>query len=121
MHGAVYQPWAKMAYFLAEHGADVKVWDSKNKWGWSPLIIAYGYRPGNFRPQPDTIGDRKDHARRGRHATGQAGARQRPQSLLTIPRAMVRALRPRAARLGESCVEYVKTRTLGVVGKMRGC
>ena len=44
-----------MAYFLAEHGADVKVWDSKNKWGWSPLIIAYGYRPGNFRPQPDTI------------------------------------------------------------------
>jgi ankyrin repeat protein len=55
MHGAVYQDFAKMASFLAEHGADINVWNHKNKSGWTPLLIAYGYRPGNFRPEPDSI------------------------------------------------------------------
>jgi ankyrin repeat protein len=55
MHGAVYQDFAKMVPFLAEHGADIAVWNRKNKSGWTPLLIAYGYRPGNFRPEPDSI------------------------------------------------------------------
>jgi hypothetical protein len=27
----------------------------KNKWNWTPLMIAEGHRPGNFRPSPETI------------------------------------------------------------------
>jgi ankyrin repeat protein len=56
MHGAAYQSRAKLAQLLANRGADVKVWNQKNKWGWTPLMIAQGQRPGNFRPAPETIG-----------------------------------------------------------------
>jgi ankyrin repeat protein len=55
MHGAVYQDFARMAQFLADHKADINVWNRKNKSGWTPLMIAFGYRPGNFRPEPDSI------------------------------------------------------------------
>ena len=55
-HGAVYQDFAKLIPFLAEHGADVKIWNQKNKAGWTPLMIAHDFRPGNFRPEPDSIG-----------------------------------------------------------------
>jgi hypothetical protein len=33
----------------------VKVWNRQNKFGWTPLLIAQGFRPGNFRPAPETI------------------------------------------------------------------
>jgi uncharacterized protein len=55
MHGAAYQSLPKLVQVLADHQADIKVWDRKNKWGWTPLMIALGHRPGNFRPAPDTI------------------------------------------------------------------
>ena len=55
MHGAAYQSLPKLVNLLAERGADIKVWNNKNKWGWTPLAIADGHRPGNFRPAPDTI------------------------------------------------------------------
>jgi uncharacterized protein len=55
MHGAAYQSRPELAQFLAEHGADINVWNRKNKAGWTPLMIAQGHRPGNFRPAPDTI------------------------------------------------------------------
>jgi ankyrin repeat protein len=55
MHGAAYQSLPKVAKLLAEHKADPKIWAEKNKWGWTPLMIAQGHRPGNFRPAPDTI------------------------------------------------------------------
>lgn len=55
MHGVGYQSLPKLAQVLADHGADVKVWNRKNKWDWTPLMIALGHRPGNFRPAPDTI------------------------------------------------------------------
>lgn len=55
MHGAAYQSLPKLVELLAERGADIKVWNNKNKWGWTPLMIADGHRPGNFRPAPDTI------------------------------------------------------------------
>ncbi len=55
MHGAVYQDFAKMVPFLADQGADINVWNRKNRSGWTPLMIAHGYRPGNFRPEPDSI------------------------------------------------------------------
>jgi ankyrin repeat protein len=55
MHGAAYQDFARMIQFLADHKADINVWNRKNKSGWTPLTIAHGYRPGNFRPEPDSI------------------------------------------------------------------
>lgn len=55
MHGAAYQNWPKLIAFLADHGAEVKIWHRKNRWGWTPLLIAQGYRKGNFRPDAATI------------------------------------------------------------------
>lgn len=55
MHGAAYQSLPKLVKVLAEHKADIKVWNRKNKWDWTPLMIADGHRPGNFRPAPETI------------------------------------------------------------------
>ena len=55
MHGAAYQNWPQLVEFLNESGADVSVWNRKNKWGWTPLLIAQGYREGNFRPDVATI------------------------------------------------------------------
>ncbi|MGH7199451.1 MAG: ankyrin repeat domain-containing protein, partial [Planctomycetaceae bacterium] len=55
LHGAAYQNWPKLVELLAENGADINVWNRKNKWGWTPLLIAQGYREGNFRPDVATI------------------------------------------------------------------
>lgn len=55
VHGAAYQNWPALIRFLASNGADINVWNQSNRWGWTPLIIAHGYREGNFRPDTDTI------------------------------------------------------------------
>lgn len=54
MHGAAYRNGTKLVQFLADNGADIKVWNRRNKRGWTPLMIARGHRPGNFRPAPAT-------------------------------------------------------------------
>jgi ankyrin repeat protein len=55
MHGAAYQSRPKLVRLFTERGADISVWNRKNKDEWTPLMIAQGHRPGNFRPAPDTI------------------------------------------------------------------
>ena len=55
MHGASYKNAPGAVQFLADHGADINVWHTKNEWGWTPLTIAEGYRFGNFKPSPPTI------------------------------------------------------------------
>ena len=55
VHGAAYQNWPGLIRFLVAHGARVDVWNQPNRWGWTPLIIAHGYREGNFRPDAATI------------------------------------------------------------------
>ncbi|NNE91702.1 MAG: hypothetical protein HKN23_08645 [Verrucomicrobiales bacterium] len=55
MHGAAYKSLPKMVAFLAENGADIKIWNRKNKRGRTPLLLAQGFRPGNFKPAPATI------------------------------------------------------------------
>ena len=50
MHGAVYKAAPKLMALLDEKGADIKVWNTENKFGRTPLSIARGYRRGNFRP-----------------------------------------------------------------------
>ncbi len=55
MHGAAYKSVPKVIEFLAERGAKIEVWNRKSKWGWTPLLIAQGYRVGNFKPSSETI------------------------------------------------------------------
>jgi ankyrin repeat protein len=55
MHGAAYKNLPKVVQFLAENGAKVDIWNRKNKYGWTPLLIAEGHRPGNFKPSAETI------------------------------------------------------------------
>ncbi len=50
MHGAAYKNLPTMVHYLNERGADIALWNTKNKLGWTPLLIAEGYRPGNFKP-----------------------------------------------------------------------
>lgn len=55
MHGAAYQNRWELVQLLADRQADINVWNQKNKSGWTPLMIALGHRPGNFRPAPESI------------------------------------------------------------------
>jgi ankyrin repeat protein len=55
MHGAAYKSLPKMVQLLTDRGAKIDVWNRKNKYGWTPLLIAEGFRPGNFKPSADTI------------------------------------------------------------------
>jgi uncharacterized protein len=55
MHGAAYKSLPKMVHLLADKGAKIDVWNRKNKYGWTPLLIAEGFRPGNFKPSAATI------------------------------------------------------------------
>jgi len=55
MHGAAYQSHTRVVQLLADRHADISVWNRKNRRNWTPLMIAQGHRPGNFRPAPETI------------------------------------------------------------------
>lgn len=55
MHGAAYKNVPSVVELLARSGADVDIWYRENKWGWTPLEIAEGYRVGNFKPSPETV------------------------------------------------------------------
>lgn len=54
MHGAAYRNWPEMVTLLTEAGADIEVWNQNNKRRWTPLLIAQGFRPGNFKPSAAT-------------------------------------------------------------------
>jgi ankyrin repeat protein len=54
MHGAAYKNFPRVAQFLYENGADIEIWNQFNDRGWTPLDIADGYRPGNFKPSAAT-------------------------------------------------------------------
>ena len=55
MHAAAYKNLPKAVEFLAANGAKIEVWNTKDKHGWTPLLIAEGFRPGNFKPSFETI------------------------------------------------------------------
>jgi ankyrin repeat protein len=55
MHGAAYKSLPQVVQLLAYRGAKIETWHTKNKYGWTPLSIAEGYRPGNFKPSPETL------------------------------------------------------------------
>jgi ankyrin repeat protein len=55
MHGAAYKNLPAVVELLAAKGANIEVWNQKNKQGWTPLTIAEGHRFGNFKPSPVTV------------------------------------------------------------------
>lgn len=55
MHSAAYKNFPRVVRFLDEHGADFHIWNHADKYGWTPLSIAEGYRPGNFKPAAETL------------------------------------------------------------------
>ena len=61
MHGAAFKQLPEVVKLLAEKGADVSVWNTKNVSGWTPLRIAVGVHRGmNFRfhvPTADALKD----------------------------------------------------------------
>lgn len=59
MHGAAYRNWPRMVAWLTEQGADIALWNRKNRHGWTPLLIAQGFRPGNFKPSAATVAEIK--------------------------------------------------------------
>lgn len=54
MHGAAYKNLPKAVTFLAAKGARIDVWNRPDRFEWTPLAIAAGYRFGNFKPSPET-------------------------------------------------------------------
>jgi len=54
MHAAAYKNLPKVVKFLASKGAKIDIWNQPDKFGWTPLAIAVGYRFGNFKPSPET-------------------------------------------------------------------
>jgi uncharacterized protein len=55
MHGATYKSLPKMVALLASSGARIDIWNRRNKYGWTPVLIAEGHRPGNFKPAAETL------------------------------------------------------------------
>jgi len=55
MHGAAYRNSPGVVAFLAERGADIRIWNRVNRYNWTPLQIAEGNRVGNFKPAPETL------------------------------------------------------------------
>jgi ankyrin repeat protein len=58
MHGAAYRNHPKVVQLLAAKGIKIDVWNRGSKQGYTPLMIAEGYRPRspiNFRPSKDTV------------------------------------------------------------------
>lgn len=55
MHAAAYKSLPKVVKLLDDRGADIKIWARKSKQGRTPLSIAQGFRPGNFKPNFETV------------------------------------------------------------------
>ena len=55
MHGAAYRCYPDVIRFLTAQGADPDVWNHKNDYGWTPVMIGQGHRPGSFKPSPPTV------------------------------------------------------------------
>ena len=55
MHGAAYGSFPSVVDLLSAHGADIRIWNTTNVQGRTPLFIAEGHRDGLPRPSRATI------------------------------------------------------------------
>jgi uncharacterized protein len=51
MHDAACKNLRRVVLLLADRGARIEVWNRKNKYGWTPLMIAEGHRPATSSPR----------------------------------------------------------------------
>jgi uncharacterized protein len=54
VHAAAYKNLPKVVKLLVARGARIELWNRPNRFGWTPLAIAVGYRFGNFKPSAET-------------------------------------------------------------------
>ena len=54
MHAAAYKSLPEVVRLFDRKGANIELWNQENKQGRTPLAIARGFRPGNFKPDQDT-------------------------------------------------------------------
>jgi ankyrin repeat protein len=54
VHAAAYKNLPNVVRFLVSKGARIALWNQPNRFGWTPLAIAVGYRFGNFKPSAET-------------------------------------------------------------------
>lgn len=54
LHAAAYKNLPSVIRFLGAQGARAEIWNRTNRYGWTPLAIAEGHRPGNFKPSVET-------------------------------------------------------------------
>ncbi|MFM9032355.1 MAG: ankyrin repeat domain-containing protein, partial [Opitutaceae bacterium] len=55
MHGAAFANFPAIVHLLAARGMRFDVWYTKNKRGWTPLLIAEGHRFGHFKRAVESI------------------------------------------------------------------
>lgn len=55
MHGAAYKNIPAVVRYLDSVGHDIRIWNRNNRRKRTPLLIAEGYRPGNFKPSFETV------------------------------------------------------------------
>lgn len=55
MHGAAYKNVPAVVFYLDSVGHDIRIWNTFNNKKRTPLLIAEGYRPGNFKPSFETV------------------------------------------------------------------
>jgi ankyrin repeat protein len=68
MHGAAYKNLPKVVQLLVDRGAKIEIWNQKDRYGWTPLLIAQGFRPGNYKPSAETV-DAIEHVMRAAGVT----------------------------------------------------
>ncbi|MCM8537703.1 MAG: ankyrin repeat domain-containing protein [Lentisphaeraceae bacterium] len=54
IHAAAHKHYAELIPHLIKKGADINIWNTKDKLKHTPLDVAKGYRAGNFRPDDKT-------------------------------------------------------------------
>lgn len=55
MHGAAYKNIPAGIRHLDSSGHDIQIWNTNNRHKRTPLLIAEGYRPSNFKPSFATV------------------------------------------------------------------
>ena len=55
MHGAAYRNYPEVVEYLSLQGARATLWNQRNEYGSTPVMIAEGKRPGSFKPSPETV------------------------------------------------------------------
>ncbi len=97
MHAAAYKNLPKVVKLLAAKGARIELWNRPNKFGWTPLAIAVGYRFGNFKPSPETEAAVRRGDDRGRRDAAANGRREDAADLLEVVHVFVTPVRRVAA------------------------